>query len=87
MLLIALLINTFSLSIYIIRFFTAFEKTLFGEFINGVNAGGQVSNQDSYQLNPQYLIIVPDTGRYPIKLKKKIKSYISIYLIYITNYW
>ncbi|XP_059148726.1 calpain-1 catalytic subunit-like [Physella acuta] len=40
-----------------------FEKTLFGEFINGVNAGGQVSNQDSYQLNPQYLIIIPDTGR------------------------
>ncbi|XP_055899736.1 calpain-1 catalytic subunit-like [Biomphalaria glabrata] len=39
-----------------------FEKTLFGEFFQGVNAGGQISNQESYSSNPQYLVIVPDIG-------------------------
>ncbi|XP_005089461.1 calpain-2 catalytic subunit [Aplysia californica] len=41
----------------------SFDKTLFGEFIAGQNAGGQVSHRDSYHLNPQYLINIPDKGR------------------------
>ncbi|CAL1547299.1 unnamed protein product [Lymnaea stagnalis] len=39
-----------------------FEKTLFGEFISGQNAGGQVSNRASYHTNPQYLLTIPDSG-------------------------
>ncbi|KAH9503245.1 hypothetical protein Btru_068552 [Bulinus truncatus] len=44
------------------KYLLTFEKTLFGEFISGQNAGGQISNQTSYASNPQYLIIVPDTS-------------------------
>ncbi|RUS78730.1 hypothetical protein EGW08_013517 [Elysia chlorotica] len=40
-----------------------FEKTLFGEFVSGKNAGGQVSNRESYHLNPQYQITIPDKGK------------------------
>ncbi|CAG5133760.1 unnamed protein product [Candidula unifasciata] len=38
-----------------------FQKVLFGEFIIGRNAGGQVRNRASYHTNPQYLISIRDT--------------------------
>ncbi|GFO40923.1 calpain-9 [Plakobranchus ocellatus] len=40
-----------------------FERTLFGQFMSGKNAGGQVSHRDSYHLNPQYQITIPDNGK------------------------
>ncbi|GFS03956.1 calpain-9 [Elysia marginata] len=39
-----------------------FERTLFGEFVANKNAGGQVSHRESYHLNPQYQITIPDKG-------------------------
>ena len=43
----------------------AFETCLFGAFQSGVNAGGQVSNKQSFHTNPQYLINIPkDKGKY-----------------------
>ncbi|KAK3733722.1 hypothetical protein RRG08_026837 [Elysia crispata] len=40
-----------------------FERTLFGEFVADKNAGGQVSYQESYHLNPQYQIKIPNKGK------------------------
>ena len=49
---------------YFIPLLSGFETTLFGAFVTNSNAGGQVSNRDSYHSNPQYLINIPKQSEY-----------------------
>ncbi|KAH9488773.1 hypothetical protein Btru_059398 [Bulinus truncatus] len=41
----------------------AYEKLLSGKFVMNVNAGGQISNRNSFATNPQYLITIPNTDK------------------------
>lgn len=54
----------------VIVVFTGFQDVLFGRWVSGYNAGGQVSNQNTFYSNPQIVFDVPDRpegGRLPGK--------------------
>ena len=47
--------------------FSEFNDTLFGRWVSGYNAGGQVSHSSTFYTNPQAVFDIPEGGREGIR--------------------